>query len=354
MTIPKKEFFQNTSLVFFSILIALLAGELIVRDYRAGFKNMIAAQGQNLIEFFFPGLYSVDPRLGWLPNANVSQIKWNNNQVSTLDDGIRSNGNPKSPPKRPLVLALGDSFTFGDQVSDSQTWPAYLERITGWRVLNAGVSSYGLDQIVLRAEQLVPKYRPDVIIVSLIYDDLERCRQTVRHGVPKPYFMIENHKLVLRNVSPSNQKHPGLDWFRSVFGYSHLAHKIMDRLFPQYWWEGTLRDYRYTPQNSPPIVIPLLNRLANVQREGTRLIILLQGDVNTDRGQALGFRYIFSKLSANKMEVVNLIPLLVKIKEKDRDNFNLLFARPPLPGSHMTPLGNAWVARNVSLRLMRK
>ena len=55
------------------------------------------------------------------------------------------------------ILAVGDSFTFGDEVNDGQTWPAQLQLLTGRRVLNGGVSGYGFDQIVLRAEQLAAK-----------------------------------------------------------------------------------------------------------------------------------------------------------------------------------------------------
>ena len=55
----------------------------------------------------------------------------------------------------PLTLAAGDSFTFGDEVNDDESWPAALEQLTGRRVINAGVPGFGLDQAVLRAEQLM-------------------------------------------------------------------------------------------------------------------------------------------------------------------------------------------------------
>ena len=43
-------------------------------------------------------------------------------------------------------MAVGDSFTFGDEVNDGQTWPAQLQQLTGRRVINGGVSGYGFDQ----------------------------------------------------------------------------------------------------------------------------------------------------------------------------------------------------------------
>ena len=35
------------------------------------------------------------------------------------------------------ILAVGNSFTYGDEVNDGQTWPAQLQLLTGRRVLNA-------------------------------------------------------------------------------------------------------------------------------------------------------------------------------------------------------------------------
>jgi hypothetical protein len=40
---------------------------------------------------------------------------------------------------------MGGSFTFGEDVSDLEAWSAQLQRLTGRRVLNGGVSGYGFD-----------------------------------------------------------------------------------------------------------------------------------------------------------------------------------------------------------------
>ena len=74
---------------------------------------------------------------------------------------------PVTADSRPTILAVGDSCTYGDEVSDNETWPAYLEAEMGTRVWNAGVFGYGLDQAVLRAEVLLPKLKPDILIVGL-------------------------------------------------------------------------------------------------------------------------------------------------------------------------------------------
>src|SRR5439155_5598788 len=58
------------------------------------------------------------------------------------------------------------------------------------RVVNAGVAGFGLDQTVLRAEQLVGMYRPEFVIVSFIADDIGRTEWARQVG-SKPYFVID-------------------------------------------------------------------------------------------------------------------------------------------------------------------
>ena len=91
-------------------------------------------------------------------------------QVTILTDGTRSNGPvSRGLVDHPPILAVGNSFTFGDEVSDDATWPAQLEAETRRRVVNAGVFGYGLDQTILRAEQLVSvESPPSLLSASLL------------------------------------------------------------------------------------------------------------------------------------------------------------------------------------------
>ena len=346
MKTSKKEFLLNTSLVLGSIFFALVAAELAVRDYHQNiFGNLILAQGGDLIAHHFDGLYAHDSRLGWVPSANAAKRTWDKFDVHTLDDGIRSNGNLLPAKSRPLILAVGDSFTFGDDVADTDTWPAFLQRLTGYRVLNAGVSSYGFDQTVLRAEGLAPKYKPDILIVSLIYDDIDRCNQYVRHGVPKPYFTVENHQLALKNVPVHFKSKARLDWFRSIFGYSHLASKLMDRLFPQYWWQDTLRDNRYMNNDLQEITDLLFKRLKEFSDGKTRVILLVQADVNVSETRNMVLEYLLSRVKSDSghIEICNTIPYLLQLKKQKPREFSNIFS-PPTGGVHMSAQGNALIA----------
>jgi lysophospholipase L1-like esterase len=88
--------------------------------------------------------------------------------------GLRNH--PHTAPARPLILALGDSMTFGEGVPVDRTWSATLERAAGIRVENGGVPGYSSRQMEGRGQRLIPALHPDVVLVMLSpHWDRQRC-----------------------------------------------------------------------------------------------------------------------------------------------------------------------------------
>src|SRR5262245_6829426 len=75
------------------------------------------------------GISRFDEYLGYVPHeefdATITQKSWQNAKVTISSEGFRLNDNAMMP-SRSDVLVVGDSFTFGDQVSNHETWPACL------------------------------------------------------------------------------------------------------------------------------------------------------------------------------------------------------------------------------------
>ena len=75
--------------------------------------------------------------LGHVPNPGFRGIGSANSLVAIDADGLRSSGEwAKSSDSS--VLAVGNSYTYGEEASDKETWPAQLQRLTSRRVLNGG------------------------------------------------------------------------------------------------------------------------------------------------------------------------------------------------------------------------
>src|SRR5262245_5906106 len=157
-----------------SLTLSLLACELIVRTLDGmplwPPQDMIGYRASFLTAQSFAAEY--DPLLGWRQRANV---RWGEYTMGDL--GVRMNSGAES--RRPLapgaVVAVGDSFTAGSEVADAETWPAQLERLIGRPVINAGVGGYGTDQMILRAESLLPVLQPSAVVVGILDDDINRA-----------------------------------------------------------------------------------------------------------------------------------------------------------------------------------
>ncbi len=102
--------------------------------------------------------------------------------------------------RRP-VLMFGDSFT-RCVTPREECWAALLEEsdlARDYAVLNYGVLGYGLDQVRLLVEAVLPLYRdldPIVVVGILVDDDLDRCLLRFR-GWPKPRYVAEGGELRL-------------------------------------------------------------------------------------------------------------------------------------------------------------
>lgn len=113
-----------------------------------------------------------DPDLGWGPAPGRRVFDTFAQEV--VPPGVRVTGVAASPGARRVAL-VGDSFTFGHDVDDVDTWAAGLaRRRPDLEVLNFGVDGYGHDQMLLRTRRDVLPARPDVVVLGFVHVDVLR------------------------------------------------------------------------------------------------------------------------------------------------------------------------------------
>jgi hypothetical protein len=339
-------------------LLILEAGARLARGRRLVSLSNYLIEDIDLLRSAYPVQF--DAELGWIPRvgARGSKNHWGT-RVTITDEGLRSNGDGPSPPPspRPLVLAVGDSFTFGDEVSDSETWPAQLEALLGRRVLNAGVFGYGLDQIVLRAEALIPKTRPDLVVVGLFTEDISRCELAMRTGINKPYFELADDGLVLKNrpvsAPTASLRDPG--WARRLLGHSFLVHKLMTRLMPEAWLMGTgFRGVRRAHTHGDEVGRRLIRRLARVSRDSGCHVLIVSFypfPLAPESGRPL--RPLLDCARAEGLAVLDLWGPLRGRLDQESSNLSIVFNRQR-EDSHLSPAGNRFVAERVREYLGRR
>jgi lysophospholipase L1-like esterase len=77
-------------------------------------------------------------------------------------------------PSGSTVLALGDSLTAGVGASADSAYPAVLQRLTGWKVVNGGISGDTSAQALQRLPDLLQKHQPALVIVGIGGNDFLR------------------------------------------------------------------------------------------------------------------------------------------------------------------------------------
>lgn len=205
--------------------------------------------------------------LGYAPNPGFMGHGFGRSFHTIDSDGLRSCGETPTSSGA-SILTVGDSFTYGDEVLDEEAWPAQLQRITGRRVLNGGVTGYGFDQTVLRAEQLAVKHTPATIVMSFIADDLRRTEMRRMWGRDKPWFAIENDQLVFKRVSAPARIQLPLRIRRRI---DHVLVDLSPRL--QHMLRYHVRVH--PPGHGLAIASRLTERLAKLQEERRIKIIVM-------------------------------------------------------------------------------
>lgn len=117
--------------------------------------------------------------------------------VETNSHGLREYPfNVEKPSNTTRILFLGDSFTFGHGVNESQRYTDIVERrlnrslSRNVQAINAGVGGYGMRDYYTFLKLRGLSYQPDTIVVTFQYDDVldtgrrQRARQLVNRTVP--------------------------------------------------------------------------------------------------------------------------------------------------------------------------
>jgi hypothetical protein len=127
------------------------------------------------------------------------------------------------------ILILGDSFTFGDHVSDDETYSHYLQQmLPHTEVINMGVHGYGHDQMLILLKEEAVKYEPDIVILGFLPLDMSRNLLKFR-DFAKPRFVIDKGELKLTGTPvPRPEEILQSDWIRPrMFDiFSTLYHRV--------------------------------------------------------------------------------------------------------------------------------
>src|SRR5262249_8155860 len=110
------------------------------------------------------------------------------NGLRVAPDSLKQNG--------PIAMFFGDSFTFGEGVSNDETLPNAFSILSGMRVLNFGQIGYGPHHILRLLELDVPKKiitsAPRLMVYTAIEDHIGRAAGRAAWDRNGPLYEVQN------------------------------------------------------------------------------------------------------------------------------------------------------------------
>lgn len=308
-----------------------------------------------------------DPLLGWPAPGSFGTGAF---------DSIGSRNVPSFPDtESPECVALfGDSFTFGDEVSDTEAWGNLLAETLDCRVANFGVPGYGTDQAYLRYRDRIDNQAP-IVILGFWSENIVRNANRYRNYLTpnaetgfKPRFVAQSPDDELRLIRMPEITEQDFsttaiseDWFApgaggglrlASFPYSiavlqSLGHfKIRAALDNEPSYAQFYSDNNESGAFETTASILSNFALTTSSRNQDGIVLLLPSDFDLEHLRIEGSSYYhrLSKfLRESGIEVLDTAPLFLA-DLNDRPACEIYIHC----GGHLSPEGNAWLARYVA------
>lgn len=151
------------------------------------------------------GTGAFDAELGWTVRPDATSLDGKARTNSIAARGTREYARAK-PAGGTRLVCVGDSFTWGDEVGDADTFEAQLETLRpDFECINLGVAAYGTDQALLRWRRDGERLAPDVLVVGLLLENIGRNVNRYRplwypgsgSAPSKPRFVLAHDRLEL-------------------------------------------------------------------------------------------------------------------------------------------------------------
>jgi hypothetical protein len=346
---------RDWGIALLSLVISLLLAEMLFR-WITGVPVFAVTDWRNerVVANHLGDRAIVDPVLGWKLRSD-----YRSNGFNTIAEGIRRNFS-ETDIRTGGILAVGDSFAEGwDEVRDEESWPAQLEKLTGIAVINGGTGGYAADQIILRAEQLLPVVAPKVLIIGMNEIDIFRSAHAP-FGAPKPYFTVADGALQFHPPEPIENPQAmnmAFSWARGILGYSAAADFILGRLALNFWYGETNQVYRRVHDDEVKVTCKLLHRLkAETDKRSIRTLLFMQyyGSYIVEEDEISENAYNVEACARDVgIEVVDQYAPLREIALADPQAITSYYVMTGEEFGHMSPKGNGHAAALLAEALKR-
>jgi hypothetical protein len=246
--------------------------------------------------------------LGWdnVPGRRETPNCLNKTQVVTVSsDRVRVHGSPAAGNIR--VLVTGDSYTFGDEAEDHETFPAMLERNLGVRVANLGVGGYDPTQAVLKLEQTIDRYpQAQVAVLAIQTENVLRMLNSYR----PVYYKGTGIRYGFKPFMGDGMLRPLID--PDPWSSLDKVTEVANQAFDTDYWRKPRAKFPFTIAfakaiTSNTFLVELKADLADLLRRPTYIYIVGASDVEHNLTAILD-RFVSFSVKRHLVPVIAMIP----------------------------------------------
>ena len=234
----RRTFLRRLGFVVAGLGLGLLAVEVLLRMHQP-----------QIFPHHPPGMYTKHSEIGHVLtpafDGTLERAEFVMN-FRTNEAGLRGSETPRMNPDTIRILCLGDSFTWGMGVADSETYPARLEDLLrveypqlDIQVLNGGTPQYGSRDELAWLKDRGAELKPDFLILFFDpLDDFEQNRAPARLRLEFRDDMLWHRDAYAETIRPAPWRF--LYWLKHR---SHLVHLVSERVGSLAMRTGLLGDW---------------------------------------------------------------------------------------------------------------
>jgi len=184
---------KKTIYVIIIFVFVFLCTEVTCRICGLGNKDYINSNEQ---------IYKYDDKLGWFLNSNLNTDFKKMGIIKTNSIGFRDIEHNYKLKTKKRIMFIGDSFTFGDKISQKNIFVELLrDKLKEYELFNCGVSGYGTAQEYLLLLKYFNTVSPDIVFLTICFNDINDNMVNYVGQYYKPLFIRKGKNLFLYNTT---------------------------------------------------------------------------------------------------------------------------------------------------------
>lgn len=211
----------------------------------------------------------------------------------------------------PEIACIGDSYTTGWGVGQEESFPARLRTLSGLRVLNMGVPSYGTAREIINLGR-VDTSRLRWIILQYCTNDLSENETAGKSNYTLPISSHAEYDQLVREVAFSRVYFPGK---YSLIIMNFFLKSLINRIHPFFNLHWDRKDGLQGQERQAKLFLDILYHSA-IDFKKTGVVVTMMDDCENMKGVFLSeVKHIsgespYRERFGDRLKVINIAPLL--------------------------------------------